>query len=116
MGSCSPLIEPKGRTLMTLYQPEPVEISTRMRPGEWTEESLEALVASYREDLARMGAAANEIDVVIDRDDGGGVSVVASWLKPDIAQELTEVADDTGLVAMDPDAETVRPARDDSPQ
>jgi len=53
---------------------------------------------------------------VIDRDDGGGVSVVASWLKPDIAQELTEVADDTGLVAMDPDAETVRPARDDSPQ
>ena len=116
MGSCSPLIERKGRTLMTLYQPEPVEISTRMRPGEWTEESLEALVASYREDLARMGAAANEIDVVIDRDDGGGVSVVASWLKPDIAQELTEVTDDTGLVAMDPDAEAVRPARDDSPQ
>ncbi len=101
---------------MTLYQPEPVEISTRMRPGEWTEESLEALVASYREDLARMGAAANEIDVVIDRDDGGGVSVVASWLKPDVAQELTEVTDDTGLVAMDPDAETARPARDDSPQ
>jgi hypothetical protein len=88
---------------MTLYQPEPVEISTRMRPGEWTEESLETLVASYREELSRMGAAASEIDVVIDRDDGGGVSVV-----------LTEVVDDTGLVAMDPDAESVRPARDDS--
>lgn len=101
---------------MTLYQPEPVEISTRIRPGEWTEESLVALEASYREQLLRMGAAPSEIDVVIDRDDGGGVSVVASWLKPDVAQELTEVADDTGLVAMDPDAETVRPARDDSPQ
>ncbi|WP_256336250.1 hypothetical protein [Arthrobacter sp. ov407] len=99
---------------MTLYQPEPVEISTRMRPGEWTEESLVALEASYREQLLRMGAAASEIDVVIDRDDGGGVSVVASWLKPALAQELTEVVDDTGLVAMDPDAESGRPARDDS--
>ena len=99
---------------MTLYQPEPVEISTRMRPGEWTEESLEMLVASYREQLSRMGAAASEIDVVIDRDDGGGVSVVASWLKPDVAHEMTEVTDDTGLVAMDPDAGSVRPARDDS--
>ena len=65
---------------MTLYQPEPVEISTRMRPGEWTEESLEMLVASYREQLSRMGAATSEIDVAIDRDEGGGVSVVASWL------------------------------------
>ncbi|CAH0271698.1 MULTISPECIES: hypothetical protein [unclassified Arthrobacter] len=100
---------------MTLYQPEPVEISTRMRPGEWTEESLIALEASYREQLLRMGAAASEIDVVIDRDDGGGVSVVASWLKPDVAQELTEVVDDTGLVAMDPDAGSLRsPARDES--
>ena len=99
---------------MTLYQPEPVEISTRMRPGEWTEESLEMLVASYREQLSRMGAAASEIDVVIDRDDGGGVSVVASWLKPDVAQEMTEVTDDAGLVAMDPDAGSVRPAHDDS--
>ena len=101
---------------MTLYQPEPVEISTRIRPGEWTEESLAALEASYREQLLRMGAAASEIDVVIDRDDGGGVSVVASWLKPDVAQELTEVVDDAGLVAIDPDAETARPVRDDPPQ
>ena len=100
---------------MTLYQPEPVEISTRMRPGEWTEESLETLVASYREELLNMGAAASEIDVAIDRDDGGGVSVVASWLKPDVAQELTEVADDTGLVAMDPDADAqLPPTRGDS--
>ncbi len=99
---------------MSLYQPEPVEISTRMRPGEWTEQSLERLVASYREELLNMGASASEIDVAIDRDDGGGVSVVASWLKPDVAQELTEVRDDTGLVAMDPDAAPQRPVRDDS--
>lgn len=101
---------------MTLYQPEPVEISTRIRPGEWTEESLAALEASYREQLLRMGAAANEIDVVIDRDDGGGVSVVASWLKPDIAQELTEVVDNDGLVSMDPNAESVRPGDDSAPR
>jgi hypothetical protein len=99
---------------MTLYQPEPVEISTRMRPGEWTEESLEMLVASYRGELSGMGAAASEINVVIDRDDGGGVSVVVSWHKPDVAQELTEVKDDAGLVAMDPDSGSVRPSGDDS--
>jgi hypothetical protein len=66
---------------MTLYQPEPVEISTRMRPGEWTEESLSDLVAKYRQDLLAMGAAPDEIDVVTDRDEHGGVSVVASWKK-----------------------------------
>ena len=100
---------------MSLYQPEPVEISTRMRPGEWTEESLPAVVAAYRDQLLGMGAADSEIDVVIDRDDGGGVSVVASWLKPAEAQERTEVVDDTGLVAMNPEAEPLRPpARDDS--
>ncbi|MCU1520851.1 MAG: hypothetical protein JWN19_1236, partial [Arthrobacter sp.] len=42
---------------MTLYQPEPVEISTRMRPGEWTEDSLSELVANYRQELLGMGAA-----------------------------------------------------------
>lgn len=67
---------------MTLYQPEPVEISTRMRPGEWTEETLTALVASYRDELVGMGAAASEIDITTDRDEDGGVSVVAAWIKP----------------------------------
>src|SRR3954466_13156302 len=99
---------------MTLYQPEPVEISTRMRPGEWTEESLKTLVASYRDQLSHMGAAASEIDVAIDRDDGGGVSVVASGAKPAIAQELNEGVNDAGLVAMNPEPEPVRPpARND---
>lgn len=67
---------------MTLYQPEPVEISTRMRPGEWTEESLAVLVASYREELLGMGASASEIEIVTDRDQNGGCSVVATWVKP----------------------------------
>lgn len=66
---------------MTLYQPEPVEISTRMRPGEWTEDSLTETVASYREELRSMGASDSDIDIVTDRDPQGGVSVVATWLK-----------------------------------
>lgn len=67
---------------MTLYQPEPVEISTRMRPGEWTEDSLAEIVATYREELRNMGASDPDIDVVTDRDPHGGVSVVATWLSP----------------------------------
>ena len=72
---------------MTLYQPEPVEISTRIRPGEWTEASLSQLVAAYRKDLLGMGAAPGEIDVVTDRDEHGGVSVVATWRKADASGE-----------------------------
>jgi hypothetical protein len=74
---------------VTLYQPEPVEISTRMRPGEWTEESLAALVASYRDELLRMGASASNIEIVTDRDESGGVNVVATWIKASEAGETT---------------------------
>lgn len=66
---------------MTLYQPEPVEISTRVRPGEWTEDSLAALVANFRQELLGMGAPPEEITVATDRDDRGGVSVVALWTR-----------------------------------
>jgi hypothetical protein len=66
---------------MSLYQPEPVEISTRMRPGEWTEESLSALVATYRKDLLGMGASASAIEIETERDEDGGVTVVATWIK-----------------------------------
>jgi len=72
---------------MTLYQPEPVEISTRIRPGEWTDESLSATVASYRNELLGMGAAAEEIEIVTDREADGSVRVVATWIKGDIADE-----------------------------
>lgn len=64
---------------MTLYQPEPVEISTRLRPGEWTEETLNMLVAGFRDELLRMGAPSAAITVATERDDRGGVSVVVAW-------------------------------------
>jgi hypothetical protein len=67
---------------MSLYQPEPVEISTRMRPGEWTEESLEQLVATYRERIMEMGASASDVATDIDRSDDGSVRVAVSWAKP----------------------------------
>jgi hypothetical protein len=67
---------------MTLYQPEPVEISTRMRPGEWTEDSLVELVDTYRARMAEMGAPAAEVVTDIERNDDGSVKVVVSWTKP----------------------------------
>lgn len=67
---------------MSLYQPEPVEISTRMRPGEWTEESLEQLVDTYRERITEMGASASDVVTDIERGDDGSVRVAVSWSKP----------------------------------
>lgn len=66
---------------MTLYQPEPVEISTRMRPGEWTEAGLEELVTLYRARLMEMGARAAEVVTEVERDDDGSVQVAVSWNK-----------------------------------
>jgi hypothetical protein len=67
---------------MSLYQPEPVEISTRMRPGEWTEASLEELVTTYRAKILSMGAAVREVVTDVERNDDGSVKVVVSWAKP----------------------------------
>lgn len=67
---------------MSLYQPEPVEISTRMRPGEWSETSLEQLVDSYRARIMAMGASLTDIHTNVERNDDGSVKVVVSWLKP----------------------------------
>ncbi|WP_427172474.1 hypothetical protein [Arthrobacter sp. 92] len=64
---------------MTLNQPDPVEISTRMRPGEWTEKSLEEVITLYRAKLMEMGAVAGEIVTEVERDDDGSVSVALSW-------------------------------------
>lgn len=58
---------------------EPVEISTRMRPGEWTPESLEELVRSYQRKLAEMGAPAHEIETGVETPDDGSASVHVSW-------------------------------------
>lgn len=70
---------------MSLYQPEPVEISTRMRPGEWTEDSLVELIDTYRRRVEEMGAPAAEVATDIERNDDGSVTVVVSWTKPAIA-------------------------------
>ncbi|MFC8302730.1 hypothetical protein ACFUCV_03495 [Specibacter sp. NPDC057265] len=58
---------------------EPVEISTRMRPGEWTPESLEELVRSYQQKLAEMGATAQEIETVVETPEDGSAFVNVSW-------------------------------------
>jgi hypothetical protein len=72
---------------MTLYQPEPVEISTRMRPGEWTESSLEELVTTYRAKILAMGASVSEVVTDVERNDDGSVEVAVSWAKPASADE-----------------------------
>ena len=72
---------------MTLYQPEPVEISTRMRPGEWTESSLEELVTTYRAKILAMGASVSEVVTDVERNDDGSVEVAVSWAKPATVDE-----------------------------
>lgn len=67
---------------MALHQPEPVEISTRMRPGEWTDATLAELVASYRAKILDMGASASEVVEEIVKNDDGSVKVNVSWVKP----------------------------------
>lgn len=74
---------------MSLYQPEPVEISTRMRPGEWTESSLEELVTTYRAKILAMGATAREVMTDVERNDDGSVKVVVSWTKPAVADNAS---------------------------
>lgn len=72
---------------MSLYQPEPVEISTRMRPGEWTEESLQELVALYESRIKEMGAPDEAVVTEVVRDDDGSVSVQVTWAKSDLVED-----------------------------
>lgn len=58
---------------------EPVEISTRMRPGEWTEESLAAHIEDYKQQIRNMGATDAEIVTNIERTEEGAARVVVSW-------------------------------------
>ncbi|MEJ1181426.1 hypothetical protein ACFC25_21340 [Pseudarthrobacter sp. NPDC055928] len=81
---------------MSLYQPEPVEISTRMRPGEWTESSLEELVTTYRAKILAMGASVAEVVTDVDRNDDGSVKVVVSWAKPAVADDTAAEGTPTG--------------------
>ena len=62
-----------------LPRTEPVEISTRMRPGEWTEESLQAHIEDYRRQIRNMGATDAEIVTNVERTEEGAARVVVSW-------------------------------------
>ncbi|WP_243399898.1 hypothetical protein [Arthrobacter glacialis] len=64
---------------MTQINGEPVEISTRIRPGEWTPESLSELVASYQHKLLEMGAPESEIRTELQQPEDGSASVRVSW-------------------------------------
>lgn len=64
---------------MTENHNEPVEISTRMRPGEWTAESLELLVGSYQEKIYNMGAPRDEVETLVKTPDDGSAHVHVSW-------------------------------------
>ena len=64
---------------MEQHEGEPVEISTRMGPGEWTPEGLAALVASYQRKLQEMGAPENEIETELEQPDDGSANVRVSW-------------------------------------
>lgn len=59
-----------------------VEVSTRLRPGEWTEESLATLVADYQQDIAAMGALPEHILTHVERLENGAVNVKVAWDKP----------------------------------
>ncbi|MGR0160327.1 hypothetical protein [Paenarthrobacter nitroguajacolicus] len=62
-----------------LVREEPVEISTRMRPGEWTEESLLEHVENYKQQIRDMGAKESQIVAHVERTDAGAARVVVSW-------------------------------------
>lgn len=65
---------------MTESNAEPVEISTRMRPGEWTPDSLAELVDSYQRKLLEMGAPEAEVVTEVDQPEDGSARVHVSWL------------------------------------
>lgn len=62
-----------------LVREEPVEISTRMRPGEWTEASLQEHLEDYRRQIRAMGAKESQIVTNVERTEEGAAQVVVSW-------------------------------------
>ncbi|WP_051420938.1 hypothetical protein [Paenarthrobacter nicotinovorans] len=68
-----------ARPAEILVPEEPVEISTRMRPGEWTEESLLEHVENYKQQIRDMGAPESQIVTDVERTEQGAARVVVSW-------------------------------------
>lgn len=77
---------------MTNLESEPVEISTVLSPGDWTEETLPQMVQSYRDRLIEMGAGADNLATSIDRGDNGSIKVSVSWDRRSIVPEAIENA------------------------
>lgn len=75
---------------------QPVEISTKMQEGEWTEESLQTLVGSYQQKLSEMGAPEDQIQTALETLDDGSVNVRVSWQR---RGTLTFAETGQGLVA-----------------
>ncbi|UXM91188.1 hypothetical protein [Paenarthrobacter sp. JL.01a] len=78
-GEPEPVRDLEPQPSETLPREEPVEISTRMRPGEWTEESLQAHVEDYRHRIREMGARESQIVTNVERTESGAARVVVSW-------------------------------------
>ncbi|MFF2841458.1 hypothetical protein [Paenarthrobacter sp. NPDC057981] len=78
-GEPEPVRTPEPQPSEILPREEPVEISTRMRPGEWTEESLQAHVEDYRRRIREMGARESQIVTNVERTETGAARVVVSW-------------------------------------
>ncbi|AFR30587.1 hypothetical protein ARUE_c37080 [Arthrobacter sp. Rue61a] len=78
-GEPEPDKTPQRQPAEILVPEEPVEISTRMRPGEWTEESLLEHVEDYKQQIRDMGAKESQIVVNVERTEAGAARVVVSW-------------------------------------
>ncbi|MCM0616300.1 hypothetical protein MOD31_09715 [Paenarthrobacter sp. TYUT067] len=74
-----PAKTPRRQPEEILVREEPVEISTRMRPGEWTEESLQEHLEDYKQQIRDMGAKESQIVVDVERTEAGAARVVVSW-------------------------------------
>ncbi len=78
-GEAEPAKKPQTQPDEILVREEPVEISTRMRPGEWTEESLQEHLEDYRQQIRDMGAKESQIVTNVERTEEGAARVVVSW-------------------------------------
>ncbi|MFI2564225.1 hypothetical protein [Paenarthrobacter sp. NPDC018779] len=72
-----PVEDPQPQDLVV--PTEPVEISTRMRPGEWTEESLQEHLEDYKQQIRDMGASESQIIAEVERTEEGAAKVVVRW-------------------------------------
>lgn len=72
---------------------EPVEISTVLRPGEWTEETLPQVLDLYRDRLLEMGAPPGSLVTSLDRADNGSVGIRVAWDRRGMVPKVVEDAD-----------------------